>query len=111
MLYQFPFTTMGSACNLHIYAENSAAADQAMQATIAETLRLEARYSRYRPDSLLSGQNGTVILPDSGRSFSPRSRPVSPESISNCHCPFRHNQSLRTNWGRGYSFLGIPLTV
>lgn len=55
------------------------------------------------PDAADSGANGTVISPASGRSSRPRSRPVSPWSISNSHCPFSVSQSGRTHVGRGCS--------
>jgi thiamine biosynthesis lipoprotein len=55
--HHFPFAAMGTACNLYLYAEDLAAADQARHATVAEVCRIESRYSRYRPDSLLSEIN------------------------------------------------------
>ena len=59
------------------------------------------------PESRDSGQNGTVMAVFRSRSSSPRSRPLSPWSISNCHVPLRHSHSARTNCGRGYSSRGV----
>jgi len=61
------------------------------------------------PESSDSGQNGTVIAPVSSRWSRPRSRPLSPLSISNCHSPLRHSQSGRANCGRGYSGRGMDM--
>ena len=58
----FPFTTMGTACNLHLYCDGAAAADRVIRAAVAEVKRLEAKYSRYLPDSVLSGINRTAAL-------------------------------------------------
>ncbi|MFI5381297.1 MAG: FAD:protein FMN transferase [Tepidisphaerales bacterium] len=55
--HHLPFTAMGTACNLHLYADGRAAVDEAMHAAVAEVGRIEARYSRYRPDSVLSEIN------------------------------------------------------
>ena len=48
---------MGSPCEVQLYAEGRPAARRAAHLAIAEVQRLEARYSRYRPDSLLSEIN------------------------------------------------------
>jgi len=47
------FPAMGSACALHLYGAPTAVA----AAAEAEVLRIEQRYSRYRPDSVLSRIN------------------------------------------------------
>src|SRR6185312_11029512 len=67
------------------------------------------------PESTDSGQKGTVILSCNFRVSRPRSRPLSPWSISNSQVPLRQSQSRRTNCGRGYSgrggvFLEIAMT-
>src|SRR5215207_1057791 len=62
------------------------------------------------PDSSVSGANGTTIRCCSSRCATPRSRPESDRSISNCHSPFRHSQSGRTNCGRGCSERGCELS-
>src|SRR5947209_17199965 len=59
------------------------------------------------PESGDSGQNGTRIRSFNSRCNRPRSSPLSPASTSNCHSPFKHSQSERTNCGRGYSERGI----
>jgi len=52
-----PFRAMGSPCDLQLFAEGPAQARLVADAAIAEVARLEARYSRYRDDSLLSEIN------------------------------------------------------
>ncbi|MBI5186528.1 MAG: FAD:protein FMN transferase [Nitrospinae bacterium] len=56
-LYSFPFSAMGTECNLHFYSTNSSKAQEVSQAAISEVNRIEARYSRYNTDSLLSEIN------------------------------------------------------
>lgn len=56
-LISFPFTAMGSDCALHLYAGDPASAAAAAEVAAAEVHRIEARYSRYRPDSFLSRIN------------------------------------------------------
>lgn len=48
---------MGTPCELQLYAAERSRAQQAADATRQDVLRLEARYSRYRDDSLLSAIN------------------------------------------------------
>ena len=48
---------MGSPCEIQLFASDEAAASAAADRAIAEVERLEARYSRYRPDSFLSEIN------------------------------------------------------
>ncbi|MBF0566377.1 MAG: FAD:protein FMN transferase [Nitrospirae bacterium] len=55
-LFSFPFGAMGTACTLHIYCTRGRANKVAGYA-ISEVLRIEARYSRYRADSVLSEIN------------------------------------------------------
>jgi thiamine biosynthesis lipoprotein len=56
-LFHFPFQAMGSPCEIQLYAENPAEAQRVADLAIADVHRLEARYSRYRNDSLLSAIN------------------------------------------------------
>ena len=51
------FKAMGSPCEIKLYARTRSRAEQVAQRIIAEVERLEARYSRYRADSLLSAIN------------------------------------------------------
>jgi thiamine biosynthesis lipoprotein len=51
--FSFPFPAMGSECVLHIYAQTSEVANELAQAMIEEVIRIEQRYSRFRPDSWL----------------------------------------------------------
>lgn len=48
---------MGSPCEIQLYAGSETAARAVANAAVAEVARLEERYSRYRPDSLLSAIN------------------------------------------------------
>lgn len=56
-LFNFPFKAMGSPCEIQIYARDQSSARRLADLAIADVERLEARYSRYRGDSLLSGIN------------------------------------------------------
>ncbi|MBF0464626.1 MAG: FAD:protein FMN transferase [Nitrospirae bacterium] len=55
-LFTFPFTAMGTSCTLFIYSTQNRA-NKAAQYAISEARRIEARYSRYRSDSVLSKIN------------------------------------------------------
>lgn len=55
-LLSYPFTAMGTACVLHIYSFKQGG-DEVAQRAISEVCRIEARYSRYRTDSVLSEIN------------------------------------------------------
>lgn len=56
-LYRTEFNAMGSPCDIQLYAEQPNQARQVSDRVIADVQRLEARYSRYRPDSFLSEIN------------------------------------------------------
>ena len=56
-LHRFPFQAMGSPCEIQLFAPDEVRARRAADAAIADVARLEARYSRYRHDSLLSNIN------------------------------------------------------
>lgn len=56
-LHRFPFFAMGTQCELQLYASGGSAAACAARRAIDEVLRIEARYSRYREDSILSEIN------------------------------------------------------
>jgi len=58
--FSFPFFAMGTECLLHLYAQRSAVAEEMAQAVIAEVIRIEQRYSRFRPDSFLTEINRTA---------------------------------------------------
>jgi thiamine biosynthesis lipoprotein len=53
----FSFSAMGSDCVLHLPSEAGSVAEQVE----AEVLRIEYRYSRYRPDSVLSKINRVAM--------------------------------------------------
>lgn len=48
---------MGSPCELQLFADDIARAQRAAEVAMADVARLEARYSRYRDDSLLAEIN------------------------------------------------------
>jgi len=54
------FFALGSDCAVHIHADDEGEAIAAIAAAIAEVGRIEARYSRYRADSLLSSINAVA---------------------------------------------------
>lgn len=54
------FFALGSDCALHLASDNESLADEAFAAAIQEIARIEARYSRYRPESLLSSINAVA---------------------------------------------------
>jgi len=56
-LYSFPFSAMGSNCALHLYAAERTDAECIAQDAVEEVMRIERRYSRYRPDSDLAAIN------------------------------------------------------
>lgn len=59
-LHRFPFFAMGSPCELQLYANNISIASSIAQSAIDEIFRIEARYSRYRADSVISEINRTA---------------------------------------------------
>lgn len=56
-LLSHAFHAMGSPCDLQVYAADAAHAARVCATAVADVTRLEARYSRYRDDSLLSEIN------------------------------------------------------
>jgi FAD:protein FMN transferase len=59
-LFQFAFRAMAADNEVQIHSEEAGLAQEAAQRAIAEVLRVEAKYSRFRPDSLLSGINAAA---------------------------------------------------
>ncbi len=55
--YHYDFKAMGSPCSIQLYAGSSRKAKRAAKVVMEDVCRLEAKYSRYRADSLLSGIN------------------------------------------------------
>ena len=61
---------MGTSCALHLQSDSTGALEQAARAARREIARLEQRYSRYRPDSLVaeihvaSRAGGSIVLDD-----------------------------------------------
>ncbi|MCX7074828.1 MAG: FAD:protein FMN transferase [Methylococcales bacterium] len=58
----YPFSAMGSPCELQFYAENDAVSQKVAQKIINDIKRLECKYSRYRSDSFLSKINRVAAL-------------------------------------------------
>lgn len=56
-LYRFPFRAMGSPCEIQLYSCDKRHAQSVADKAMADVWRIEARYSRYREDSVLSGIN------------------------------------------------------
>lgn len=67
-LHRFPFLAMGTECELQLYARSESEASAAALSAMDEVLRIEARYSRYRDDSILSEINRHAAQ---GKSFQP----------------------------------------
>ena len=61
-LYSFSFSAMGTVCQFHLYTQSFDAARLAAETGAAEVGRLEKRYSRYRPDSVLSRINRIAAI-------------------------------------------------
>jgi FAD:protein FMN transferase len=61
-LHQHAFKAMGSPCDIQLYGDSREATGRVAALAIAEVERLEARYSRYREDSLLSQINRTAAV-------------------------------------------------
>jgi thiamine biosynthesis lipoprotein len=55
--YRYAFTAMASRHELHIWTADRAQADRAARAAIADVLRIEAKYTRYRDTSVTSAIN------------------------------------------------------
>ncbi len=55
--FSFQFKAMGTLCELQFFCASAGQAEKLSRDIIAEVLRLEAKYSRYREDSLLSEIN------------------------------------------------------
>lgn len=58
--YRRDFTAMAGPCALQVYASDAGSAEAALLAAEAEVRRIEAKYSRYRADSLLSAINASA---------------------------------------------------
>ena len=61
-LFIFPFRAMGGPNELQIYANDDSSAQKTADLAIAEVARIEAKYSRYRDDSVLSQINQSAGL-------------------------------------------------
>jgi thiamine biosynthesis lipoprotein len=59
-LHRFAFRAMAAENELQVHADDAEAAARAARAVIAEVERIEAKYSRYRPDSVVSRINAAA---------------------------------------------------
>jgi thiamine biosynthesis lipoprotein len=59
-LHRFTFRAMAAENELQVHAEDAGAAGRAARAAIDEVQRIESKYSRYRPDSLVSRINAAA---------------------------------------------------
>lgn len=56
-LFRFPFSAMGSRCEVRLYSSHQTAASDCARDAIADVLRLDAKYSGYRSDSFAAEIN------------------------------------------------------
>src|SRR4051812_27845024 len=56
-LRRYAFRAMAAENELQLHADDKATGERAARSAIDEVLRIEAKYSRYRPESLLSRIN------------------------------------------------------
>jgi FAD:protein FMN transferase len=61
-LFIYPFRAMGGPNELQIYGDGASSAQKIADLAIAEVARIEAKYSRYRDDSVLSRINQSAGL-------------------------------------------------
>ncbi len=60
--FSFYFKAMGSQCEIKLASPNKPLAEKKAKLAIDEVLRIEAKYSRYRPDSIISRINASSGL-------------------------------------------------
>jgi thiamine biosynthesis lipoprotein len=60
LVYRFPFRAMASPCEIRLAAPDAHSAGKAAREAIADVLRIEARYSRYRQDSIVGRINAAA---------------------------------------------------
>ena len=58
--YLYTFTAMGTLCTLRLVADTREQADMWAALAIAEVERIEGKYSRYKPDSVISAINASA---------------------------------------------------
>jgi thiamine biosynthesis lipoprotein len=61
-LHSYRFVAMATPCVLHLYAADQVQAAAAFAAAVAETERIEKKYSRYDPQSFVSKINETAAI-------------------------------------------------
>lgn len=60
LVHAFPFEAMASRCEVRLAAPDQAAAARLAQAAMDEVRRIEHKYSRYRPDSIVARINAAA---------------------------------------------------
>lgn len=60
MLHRFTFRAMAAENEVQVHADDAGLAEEAARRAIAEVLRIEAKYSRYRADSVVSTINANA---------------------------------------------------
>jgi hypothetical protein len=101
---------MGTECTLHLYAPTVEIADDAATAVIDEVERIEAKYSKYLPDSALSRVNAaaraggfvddeTAVLLDYAFAVHPTSLiGEAPKNFVSVHVPGRSKRDKPDTW-------------
>jgi len=59
-LFSFPFSAMATGCAVHLYGDDPIGVKAAADAAITEVMCIDRRYSRYRPDSVLTEINNAA---------------------------------------------------
>jgi thiamine biosynthesis lipoprotein len=59
-IHRTVFDAMGSRCEVRLAAPNTQTADRLMRLAVDEVRRIETKYSRYRPDSIVSRINAAA---------------------------------------------------
>jgi thiamine biosynthesis lipoprotein len=57
MMFRYPFVAMGSGCEVLVEADSAAQVKPMIQSALTQIARLEAKYSRFRHDSLVARIN------------------------------------------------------
>jgi thiamine biosynthesis lipoprotein len=61
-LFRFPFSAMGSPCEVQLYARDEKAAAECARHAIADVRRLDAKYSSYRANGLMAEINRAASI-------------------------------------------------
>lgn len=89
MLHRIPFRAMASPCELQLHGADADSVAAAARAAIAEVARIEAKYSRYREDSVASAINRSAGDP-AGFRTDPETRAL----LDYAQTAFQHSDGL-----------------